>query len=503
MLAAAVEQCNAGPVSIGESIGSSIMISLPKVSAEIAALLNQQMQRLIAQNIDISCIELSRADALQYFSAKSQKYSVEYIQSSSDSSFKCNSCHFPTDDGASVQFLSLFRGPLLSSMGSINPAHFDVRFENSPYPHIRIQHACQNHIQKDFSLMPTEEVVLIQAFAERKVWGENLNFDSISKINSAICDSKGKYLVQMCEALHDRQVVNIADRITCQGTSPSDSCATPPRLVLIAGPSSSGKTTFAKRLCVALETNGIRPVVLSVDSYYKAWQDIDERGMSYVDWESLRSLNLDLLNEHLIALLNGEEVLVPEYDMRTSMPMSRDHWTRTKLESGGLIIMEGIHCLNPELTPKVDSREKFRIMISPISPTVIDDHNIVSSSQVRMLRRMVRDFLFRGRSAISTLKQWPSVALGERQNIYPNQNFADVVMNSALVYETHVLKVYAEPLLKAISPDAPEYPEARRLLSLLDLLLPMPNLHVPPQSLLREFIGGSWFYDFGGMFKNA
>jgi uridine kinase len=243
--------------------------------------------------------------------------------------------------------------------------------------------------------------------------------------------------------------------------------------------------------------------VISVDSYYKAWQEIDERGMQFVDWESLRSLNLELLNEHLIDLLAGREVFIPEYDMRTSMPMSKDHWTKMRLPEGGIIIMEGIHCLNPDLTPRVDREDKFQIMISPLSALAIDDLNFLSSTQVRMLRRMVRDYLFRGRSALSTLKQWPGVALGERVNIYPNQNFADVVMNSALPYEVHILKVFAEPLLKTISPELPEYDEARRLLSTLERVVSMPAHIIPPQSLLREFIGGSWYYEFAGHYKTA
>jgi uridine kinase len=273
--------------------------------------------------------------------------------------------------------------------------------------------------------------------------------------------------------------------------------------VLIAGPSSSGKTTFAKRLCVSLETTGLKPIVISVDSYYKAWQEIDSRGMQYVDWEALDSLNLDMLNAHLISLLAGDEVLIPEYDMRTSMPMSEEHWVKTRLPPGGLIIMEGIHCLNPHLTPRVSKADKYQIMISPISALALDEATFVSSTQVRMMRRMVRDFLFRGRSANSTLKQWPGVARGERKNIYPNQNNADVVMNSGLLFEANVLKIYAEPLLRTILPEQEEYQEAQRLLKLLEQLVALPGNVVPPQSLLREFIGGSWFYEYGGWYKTA
>ena len=273
--------------------------------------------------------------------------------------------------------------------------------------------------------------------------------------------------------------------------------------MLIAGPSSSGKTTFAKRLCVSLETIGLKPIVISVDSYYRGWKILDPRGKEYVDWEALQSLNLEMLNENLTDLLAGQEVLIPEYDMTHSLPMDRSHWTKTRLPVGGLIIMEGIHCLNPELTASVAASDKFRIMISPLSAIVLDDLNIISSTQVRKLRRMVRDYLYRGRSALRTLQQWPSVVAGERKNIYPNQHNADMVMNSGLSYEVHVLKVFAEPLLRSITPDVPEYVECRRLLAMLDRLVTMSVELIPPQSLLREFIGGSWYYDYSGQYKNA
>jgi uridine kinase len=343
--------------------------------------------------------------------------------------------------------------------------------------------------------------MLVEAYARQKVWAGKLGFQSVTDVNQAILQSKGNKVVQLSEAMHEFQIVNIATKIG--GTPGINSDEARPRLVLIAGPSSSGKTTFAKRLCVSLETTGLKPIVISVDSYYKAWQDIDSRGMQYVDWEALESLNLELLNEHLCDLLAGEEVLIPEYDMRTSMPMSQEHWTKTRLPPGGLIIMEGIHCLNPNLTPRVKKEDKYQIMISPMSALALDESIFISSTQVRMMRRMVRDYLFRGRSATSTLKQWPGVARGERKNIYPNQNNADIVMNSGLLFEANVLKIYAEPLLRTILPEQEEYPEAQRLLKLIEQLVSLPGNVVPPQSLLREFIGGSWFYEYGGWYKTA
>lgn len=506
LLAVAAQKCQVGTISIMESIGSSLHFKIAGVeeaiSESIVEKLAAEMNTLIAERRPIVRRALPRSDAVLYFTKHSATQTLELLNSQCDSHVDCYCC----DLGSGEVFMTLAHGydSILSNTELIAPEHFSVEFLRIPFPHFRLYHAVvSSPIEgRTWSLKKSEEIMLMEAYATRKRWGERQCLETVSQINTAIATSRVKSIVQVSEALHDFQVCSIASKIAGEGHD-TGSIHARPRLVLIAGPSSSGKTTFAKRLCVSLETLGVRPVVISVDSYYKAWQDIDDRGMQYVDWEALRSLNLDLLNEHLIDLLAGKEVLIPEYDMRTSMPMTKDHWIKMRLPEGGTIIMEGIHCLNPELTPRVAREDKFQIMISPLSALAIDDVTFLSSTQVRMLRRMVRDYLFRGRSALSTLKQWPGVALGERVNIYPNQNFADVVMNSGLTYEVHVLKVFAEPLLKTISPDLPEYAEARRLISMLDRVVSMPAQVVPPQSLLREFVGGSWYYDFAGYYQTA
>mmetsp|Transcript_22567 Transcript_22567/g.32992 ORF Transcript_22567/g.32992 Transcript_22567/m.32992 type:complete len:561 (-) Transcript_22567:147-1829(-) len=498
LLGAAVKHLNLGPLSVEECVGSSFVFHLPKasLSAETTSNIQQEMRQLIAKKLPIQPQTVPRLVAIKYFTELEASRTADLIKFSSDTHVSCHSLNL---DG--VSYLALSHGNIAPYTHSINPDHFELDFHMEPYPHFRLYHASYDYRQHQFTLMRPDEPKLMLAYTMQKKWASQLNFNTVTSINRAIGESRTTSMIQLSEALHDHQVVNIASRI---GGTPGESMpATRPRLVLIAGPSSSGKTTFAKRLCVSLETLGVKPIVLSVDSYYKAWQEIDIRGMEYVDWEALGSLNLDLLNDHLISLLDGEEVLVPEYDMKTSMPLPMDHWVKTRLPPGGIIIMEGIHCLNPHLTPRVPKQDKFQIMISPLSAVALDDLHMISSTQVRMLRRMVRDYLFRGRSATATLKQWPGVVRGERINIFPNQNNADVVMNSALIYETHVLKVHAEPLLRSITPEHTEYAEARRLLGMLDRLVTMPANAVPPQSLLREFIGGSWFYDFGGWYKSA
>lgn len=498
LLGAAVESCGLGPLSVEETIGNSVIFRLPSssIDREVADKLRTAMNELISAQMPIERRNMLRSFLLQYFADKGLELTERLVRATPEVLIPCHVCE--TGDKA---YIALAHTPIVSHMGRIKQDHFQIDVLSDPYPHFRLFHATRDTAESDFQLVRTNEPKLLDAYAKQKRWTSQLSLRSVTDINAAICQSRVSSLVQLAEASHDHQIVHIASQIGGRIGQPIEGHR--PRLVLIAGPSSSGKTTFAKRLSVNLEALGVKPVVISVDSYYKAWQEIDERGMQFVDWEALGALNLDLLNDHLVQLLNGEEVDIPEYDMVTSMPKEKEHWVRTKLPAGGLIIMEGIHCLNPLLTPKVPRNDKFQIMISPLAAVAMDDVSLVSSSQVRMLRRMVRDYLFRGRTASGTLRQWPAVARGERANIFPNQNNADVVMNSSLMYEAHVLKVHAEPLLKSITPDDAEFAEARRMLGLLDRLVSMPSHTVPPQSLLREFIGGSWFYDFAGWYKNA
>jgi len=494
-------------LSVQECVANSFVFNISsngqgwEPTDALASGIFQTMKQLVQEKLPIVYKIVARSDLEAYFASKNAQVSLDFVKGIPDASINCYSVQLGATGGEYLQIAHAMHGKeLLDNCGSINSEHFNVSVGASPQRHLRLHHAIPNLTTKKLEMVTTNEELLLDAYNKQKIWSQQLNFDSVASCNKAIMSSQSNQLIQLCEAMHEHQLVNIANRI---GGTVGTIAQPGPRLVLIAGPSSSGKTTFAKRLGVTLETTGVRPIVISVDSYYKGWPDIDARGMQYVDWESLDSLNLTLLNEHLIALLVGEEVSVPEYDMKTSMPMEKEHWVKTQLPKGGLIIMEGIHCLNPNLTPRVAKCDKFQIMISPLSAVAIDNTSFISSTQVRMMRRMVRDFLFRGRSASSTLNQWPGVALGERVNIYPNQNYADIVMNSSLIYETHVLKIYAEPLLRSIRSDHGEYAEAQRLLYLLNQLVSLPGTAVPSASLLREFIGGSWYYPFAGQYKTA
>lgn len=337
--------------------------------------------------------------------------------------------------------------------------------------------------------------LLYDEYITRLQWAKDVELENIAQLNSAIRDGRSKKIIQAVEANCDRQFVEIAAQVKERKDV---------KLLLIAGPSSSGKTTFAMRLQVQLEALGFKPLVVSVDCFYKAWQEITSEGPQKVDWESLDSLNLQQLNEVLVTLMAGKEALVPEYDMKISMPADRSHWKSMQLATSGrgIIIMEGIHCLNPALTPAVSKEQKFQVAIAPIPALQLDAVHVLSGTTIRMLRRMVRDYLNRGRPVLATLKQWPSVVAGEVNNIYPHQCNADAVMNSEIGYEMCALKVHVEPLLKAIKPTEREYSEVRRLLKTLELFIALPTNIIPPQSLLREFVGGSWYYDYGGWYKS-
>ncbi|MFT5873344.1 MAG: uridine kinase [Clostridium sp.] len=326
---------------------------------------------------------------------------------------------------------------------------------------------------------------LAKVFYEAEQWGEILGVGSVGALNDEIVNGDIVNLIRVAEALHEKKIAYIADMIHKRGQV---------KLVLIAGPSSSGKTTFSKRLGIQLRVNGLIPVYISLDDYFvnRELTPKDENG-DY-DFESIYALDLELFNTDLKLLLRGDEAEIPSFNFKTG---KREwHGNKIKMPENGVVIVEGIHGLNEILTSSIDRDSKFKIYISPLTQLNLDDHNRISTTDVRMTRRIVRDYLSRGYGVEDTLKMWPSVKRGEEKNIFVFQEQADVMFNSNVVYELGVLKKFALAELNKIGEDSPVYYEASRLRSFLNFFKEIDKDLVPDNSIVREFTGGSCFYQY-------
>ena len=292
-------------------------------------------------------------------------------------------------------------------------------------------------------------------------------------------------LIKVIEALHEKKIAGIADEITekCKNGEA--------RVILISGPSSSGKTTFSKRLSIQLMTNLLRPVTISLDNYFVNRENTPKDESGDYDYESLYALDLELFNKDLNRLLKGEEVDMPTYNFESGKRIYRGN--KLKLDRASVLILEGIHALNPDLTPQIENKLKYRVYVSALTSISIDDHNWIPTGDNRLLRRIIRDYKYRGSTAQSTIARWPSVRRGEEKWIFPYQENADAMFNSSLLFELAVMKRHATPILSDVPLDCPEFGEGNRLLNFLDFLLPLAEHEIPPTSLLREFLGGSSF----------
>ncbi|NLM09789.1 MAG: nucleoside kinase [Clostridiaceae bacterium] len=325
---------------------------------------------------------------------------------------------------------------------------------------------------------------LFQIFSEYRQWINILGVDNVGKLNDIVEAGKVDEFIRISEAIHEKKIARIADMIAER----KDQL----KVILIAGPSSSGKTTFAQRLSIQLRVNGLFPLNISLDDYFveKDKTPLDEYGEP--DFEALEAIDLKLFNQQLNSLINGEEVSIPTYNFLTGKREYNDR--RLQLKEGNILVIEGIHGLNPKLTEEVSENSKFKIYISAITSMQIDKQNRIPTTDLRFVRRIVRDYSFRGCPAETTIDLWPSVRRGEEKNIFPFQEQADVMFNSSLIYELGVLKTLAIPLLSEIKPDQPQYSESRRLIEFLSYFLNIDSDEIPPNSILREFIGGSCFF---------
>ncbi len=309
-----------------------------------------------------------------------------------------------------------------------------------------------------------------------------LDVSAVYKLNNIIENGDIKHLIMLEEALHEKKIAGIADKIAENKNI---------KMILIAGPSSSGKTTFAQRLGLQLKINGLKPVTISVDNYFVERKDNPKNEKGEYDFESIYAIDLDLFNRDLTALLNGETIQCPEFDF--SVGTKRYKGKTMHLNDDEVLVIEGIHCLNDKLTAQIDKKQKYKIYISDLTVLNMDRLNRISTTDTRLVRRIVRDYQFRTYSAEHTLKTWPNVNRGEQQNIFPFQEEADSIFNTSLVYELAALKNVAVELLRKITPEKKEYAEAQRLINILKYFKPIPSEYIPANSLLKEFLGGGYF----------
>ncbi len=373
------------------------------------------------------------------------------------------------------EFVDYFYGCLAPSTGYINL--FGLRY----YPPGFI---LQFPLYEDPSRIPEweEQKKMAEVFREYVRWGQILGVSNVGDVNALVERGEARRRLRVAEALHEKKIARIADMIAEK--------LTPPRIVMISGPSGSGKTTFSKRLAIQMSVNGMMNVTLSLDNYFLDREVTPRDETGEYDFEAPEALDLDLLNAQLTDLVAGREVNIPRFSFKSG---KRTGSRKFRLEPNQTLILEGIHALNPIVTPAIPSIMKFEVYVSALSQLNIDNHNRVPTTDTRKLRRIVRDHLFRGYGAMDTLSRWSSIRRGEDLYIFPYQEEADVMFNSSLMYELCVLKGFAEELLAKVTSDVPEYAEARRLLRFLSYFLRIPAREVPRNSILREFIGGSLF----------
>ena len=437
-----------------------------KVTDEVINNVRQRMQTIIDKNLEIRKVEMTKQEAEKFYEKEKSLRGILQL----DNKYKDEVSLYFCED-----YYNYFYGVMPISTGYVK--YYDIiKYHNGfllRYPDAKMPNVMQEY---------KETKKLLQTLQDYNNIHEVLDIDTIYKLNKKIKEGKEKDIILLAEALHEKKISDIADEIVKRKGI---------KIVLIAGPSSSGKTTFAKRLGIQLQLNGIKPITISVDNYFVERENTPRDENGEYDFESLNAIDLELFNEHLTKLLNGEEIQVPTFDFKTG----HKYYTgeTMKINDNEVLVVEGIHCLNDKLTEAIPRQQKYKVYISALTVLNIDYYNRISTTDTRLIRRIVRDYNFRGYEALHTLQTWESVNRGEKNNIFPFQEEADSMFNTSLIYEICVLKKYAMPLLKAIDNTHPEYSEAKSLYEFLKYFEDIGDEFVPKNSLLREFIGGSIF----------
>ena len=436
------------------------------ITEEIAVRIRQQMKKIIDADMPIRRHECTTEEAIQRFADLGTRSKVKLLRSTG----KLYTTYYIIDN-----YVDYYYGSLLTHTGQMERFGLEKYYDGLllRIPSLKDPSQLGELVRQD---------KMFEIFREHHRWQEILGLRTIGDLNDAVDKGYTAELINLSEALQEKKISRIADEIAARKGV---------KMVLIAGPSSSGKTTTCKRLSIQLLTNGIKPVPVSLDDYFVDREDTPKDESGDYDYESLYALNIPLLNQQMNDLFSGKEVQLPKYNFQTGR--SEMTGKRLKMEENDILVVEGIHALNPELTAQIPEEQIFRVYASAFTTILLDSHNYVPTTDNRLLRRIIRDYKYRGVSAQETIRRWASVRAGENKWIFPYQENADAMFNTAMLFELAVIKSQAEPLLETVPENAPEYSEAYRLLKFLKYIKPIPNRQVPPTSLLREFLGGSSF----------
>ena len=432
--------------------------------------IRQKMKELIQADLPFERVEVHTEEAIDFFRQQGREDKVRLLETSGS----LYTCYYKL--GETVDY---YYGNLLPSTGFIRL--FDVQKYAGGLLLLGPDKECP-----DVLTVPIRQDKMFAAFKEYLPLESLMGMGNVGDLNHICREGNVNQLIHVAEALQEKEIIKIADEIFRRSQEKH-----PVRLVLISGPSSSGKTTFSKRLSVQLLANGLRPYPISLDNYFVNREDSPRDKYGDYDFESLHALDLNLFNAQMNALLNGEEISLPTYNFTTGR--REYNGEKLKLEEQTILVMEGNHALNPDLTPHISEANKYKVYVSALTTISLDDHNWIPTTDNRLIRRILRDFNYRNYSARETIGRWHSVRAGEDKWIFPFQENADAMFNSALLFELAVLRPHVEPILMAVPRNCPEYAEAYRLLKFIRYFHPVQDKDISPTSLLREFVGGSSF----------
>ena len=436
------------------------------ITAEDVNRIRTRMQEIVNAHLPIQRFETTTEEAIDMFSKLGDEQKAKLLKSSGT----LYTVYYVLDDYKDYYYGSMLTNTSQLYLFGLEP-YFDGVLLRIP--------SVQDPSQLGALIRQDK---MFEVFKEHHRWQSLLGIKTVGDFNEAVGNGEATNLINVSEALQEKKISQIADKIAAKKDI---------KVVLIAGPSSSGKTTFCKRLSVQLLASGVKPVQISLDDYFVNREETPKDEQGEYDYESIYALNIPLINEQFNALFNGQEVELPKYNFQTGS--SEKSGNKLHLEENNVLVVEGIHALNPTLTAQIPDDKKFKIYASALTTILLDNHNYIPTTDNRLLRRIVRDYKYRGCSAQETIRRWPSVRSGENKWIFPYQEQADVMFNTAMLFELAVIKPQAEEVLEQVPENCEEYAEAYRLRKFLKYFSPLPFRALPPTSLLREFLGGSSF----------